>query len=160
LSGQGEVLSKVGCNHPLQDGISSPKKMIALLNKDSIVQNVKVSVVESNDTTYIESGIFSFNLSEFLRVSVKFYKENIVEVSYIYELPSITDRDSLCENFKELFRSQKSNFTEVMNEKPIHTNASSFWNFLSYCKSKTGLLAVVVEMLNTEKPSVCVTYLY
>jgi len=153
-------LSKVGCNHPFQDGIGSTKKMISLLQKETTLQNLKISVIESNDTSYIESGKFSFNSVVFLSVNAKFYKEKVVEVTYNYVVPSLHERDSLCSKWLELFRGQKSNFTEVTHDKPIHSNVFSFWNFLSYCKDDKGLLAVVVETLKTENFTVCVTYLY
>lgn len=160
LSSHYVLLSKVGCNHPFQDGIGSTKKLISLLQKEKSIANSKISVIESNDTTYIESGKFSFNSDVFLNVSAKFYKEKVVEVSYNYEVPTIKERDSLSAKWLDLFRSQKNNFTEVTHDKPIHANVISCWNFLSYCKDDKGLLAVVVETLRIENFTVSVTYLY
>lgn len=160
LSSQGEALSKVGCNHPLQDGISSKKKMISLLKKETKRRNSNFTVTTKNDTCYIVSEDMQIDDEVVEHVSIKFYLNKIVEISYWYTFTTENKRKSFCSSMVEMFQNQRSNFTEVTSDKAIHENVSSFWNFISSCKGKQFFLAAIVEVLKTEKPSVCLTYLY
>jgi len=153
-------LSKVGCNHPLQDGIGSTKKMISLLKKETKRRNSNFTVTTINDTCYIISDDMQIDSEVVEHVSIKFYLNKIVEISYWYTFTSENKRKSFCSSMVAMFQNQRSNFTEVTTDKAIHENVSSFWNFISSCKGKQFFLAAIVEMLNTEKPSVCLTYLY
>lgn len=160
LSSQCTTLSKVGCNHPLQDGISSTKKMISLIKKETKRRNSTYSVRTINDTCYIVSDNMKVDSEVVEHVSIKFYLDTIIEISYWYTFSSENKRKSFCNSMVQTFRNQRSNFTEVTTDKAIHENVSLFWNFISSCKGKQFFLAAIVEMLNTEKPSVCLTYLY
>lgn len=160
LSGQFPLLSKVGCNHPLQEGIGSTKKMITLLQKETKRRNATFSVTTINDTCYIVSDKMVVDSEVVEHVSIKFYLNQIVEISYWYEFANDKKRVSFCSSMVSMFQNQRSNFTEVTTDSAIHDNVSTFWNFISSCKGKQFFLAAIVEMLNTEKPSVCLTYLY
>lgn len=160
LSCQNFVLSKVGCNHQLQNGISSSKKMISILQKETKRRNSTFSVSTINDTCYIVSDKMIVDSEVKEHISVKFYLDKIIEISYWYEFATEHKRKSFCSSMVSMFQNQRSNFTEVTTDSAIHDNVSSYWNFVSSCKGKQFFLAAIVEMLNTEKPSICLTYLY
>ncbi|MBL8005879.1 MAG: hypothetical protein JNL36_12340 [Candidatus Kapabacteria bacterium] len=134
--------------------------MISLLKKETKRRNSNFTVTTKNDTCFIVSDEMQIDDEVVEHVSIKFYLNKIVEISYWYTFSTENKRKSFCSSMVQMFQNQRSNFTEVTTDKAIHENVSSYWNFISSCKGKKFFLAAIVEMLNTEKPSVCLTYLY
>lgn len=149
-----------GCNHPLEEGIVSSKKMIEILKKQAVKRKNEISVKYNKDTCYIVTSRIEDSEDSYNYSHIKFFNDRIVEVCYFFEFSNEDEKDYFSTNIVEILQKQTNHFTEISNDKAIHSNAKTFWNFISLCEGKKFMLAVSVETLHTVKPTVCITYLY